>query len=202
MSEMSVSSMGSLGAGRVRRSVSTTGRETVATATNTAAGGDWRRSFVDDFCELDLVPGTSRATMRVLGWMVVCQPTVQSAQQIMSELRLSAGSVSGAVNALHDDGLLERLMRSGDRHVYYRLRPQGWEEVLEARFRNLGEVRRTAERALRASRDEADPRLRALRDIYGRVELGVAQLLRRAGAVQATRAGRAWSAFTPHRREG
>jgi DNA-binding transcriptional regulator GbsR (MarR family) len=140
---------------------------------------DWRRSFVEDFCELDLVAGMPRASLRVLGWMIVCQPAVQSAQQIMEELSLSAGSVSTAVNALHDEGLLERVTRTGDRHVYYRLRAQGWDRVLKERFRSLGEVRRAADRALQASGGEADQRLHELRDLYGRMESGLSELLAR-----------------------
>ena len=142
-------------------------------------GRNWRRSFVEDFCELDVVVGMPRASLRVLGWMIVCQPAVQSAQQIMEELSLSAGSVSAAVNALHDDGLLDRVTRTGDRHVYYRLRAQGWDRVLTQRFRSLGEVRRAADRALEASGGEADQRLRELRDLYGRIEFGLSELLAR-----------------------
>jgi DNA-binding transcriptional regulator GbsR (MarR family) len=138
---------------------------------------DWRRSFVEEFCELDLVAGMPRASLRVLGWMIVCQPPVQSAQQIMEELSLSAGSVSAAVNALQDDELLDRVTRTGDRHVYYRLRAQGWDRVLKQRFRSLGEVRRAADRALEASGGEADQRLRELRDLYRRMEFGLSELL-------------------------
>jgi DNA-binding transcriptional regulator GbsR (MarR family) len=163
--------LGSLGAGRVLR---TGGRDG---APGPGGDGEWRRSFVEDFGALDLVPGAPRAAMRVLGWMVVCRPAAQSARQIMDELALSAGSVSAAVNALHDDGLLERVTRAGDRRVYYRLSAQGWESVLQAHFRALGQVRMAAERALHGSRGEADDRLSELRDTYARVEAGLAALL-------------------------
>jgi DNA-binding transcriptional regulator GbsR (MarR family) len=172
-------SFGSLGAGRVRAAASSAARRDAAGSGADGGGDDWRQSFVDDFCERDLVPGMPRASMRVMGWMVVCTPGEQSAQQIMEELRLSAGSVSVAVNALHDNGILERVVRVGDRHVYYRLRAQAWENVLEARFRTIGELRRAADRSLRASHGEADQRLRDLRDMCGRVELGLAEILRR-----------------------
>jgi DNA-binding transcriptional regulator GbsR (MarR family) len=148
---------------------------------NDAAGSvgerDWRRSFVEDFGALDLVPGRPRASMRVLGWMVVCRPATQSAPQIMDELALSAGSVSAAVNALRADGLLERVVQTGDRRAYYRLSAHGWESVLQARFRALGAVRQAAERALHESRGEADQRLSELRDTYARIEAGMAALL-------------------------
>ena len=165
-----VRTLGSLGAGRVRRAGELDGPAPVG-------DGEWRRSFVEDFGALDLVPGTPRASMRVLGWMVVCRPAIQSAQQIMDELALSAGSVSAAVNALRDDGLLERVIRAGERRVYYRLSAQGWESVLQARLRALGAVRQAAERALQESQGEEDHRLSDLRDTYARIEDGLAALL-------------------------
>ncbi len=158
-------SLGPLGAGRAPR------------AEKAGADAEWRGTFVDEFGELDLVPDRPRAAMRVLGFMVVCRPPVQSAQQIRDALSLSAGSVSTAVNALHDDGLLERVNRPGDRHVYYRLTAQSWGRVVEARFQALIEVRRAADRAFHASRGEADHRLRQLRETYARVEAGLAELL-------------------------
>ncbi|HEY6429803.1 MAG TPA: hypothetical protein VIX84_21450 [Acidimicrobiales bacterium] len=195
------SSFGPLGAGRVRGAAPSAARRG-ASASGAGRGDDWRQSFVEDFCERDLVPGMPRASMRVLGWMFVCTPGVQSARQIMEELRLSAGSVSAAVNALHDNGILERAVRAGDRHVYYRLRPHAWENVLEARFRTIAEVRRAADRSLRASGGEADQRLRDLREMCGRVELGLAEILHRGASAAAQQAKRAWrTGLTPFGQE-
>ena len=163
--------VGSPGAGRVRPAPG------MEDAPAPGGDGEWRRSVVDDFGALDLVPGMPRASMRVLGWLVVCQPPAQSAQQIMDDLALSAGSVSAAVNALRADGVLERVMRAGDRRAYYRLSAQGWESVLQARLRALGAVRQAAERALQESQGEEDHRLSELRDTYARVEAGMAALL-------------------------
>jgi DNA-binding PadR family transcriptional regulator len=112
--------------------------------------------------------------------MVVCRPAVQSAQEIQDRIALSAGSVSTAVNALCDDGLLERVVQSGKRRIYYRLSAEGWESVVAARLRAVTEARQVADRALQASGGEADDRLRALRDTSARVEAGMAELLRRA----------------------
>jgi DNA-binding transcriptional regulator GbsR (MarR family) len=193
MSEISAPSVRSLGAGRVRLSGRAGARD---------SGSEWRRAFVEDFGELDLVPGMPRASMRVLGWMVVCRPALQSAPQIMDQLALSAGSVSTAVNALHDNGLLERVARAGDRRAYYRLSAQGWENVLEARLRTLGEVRRAADRALQAARGQADDRLWELRDTHARVEAGLAELLRRSRVAARAEGGASTRAPRPVRRGG
>lgn len=60
---------------------------------------DWRHRFVEDMGGLVLVHGAPRALMRVLGWMVVCEPAEQTATDVQDTLGLSAGSVSTAVCA-------------------------------------------------------------------------------------------------------
>jgi len=139
---------------------------------------DWRRRFVEDMGELDLVNGTPPAVLRVLAWMVVCEPHEQTAGDIQKHLELSAGSVSVAVRSLCDKGVIERATRPGDRRTYYRLSGHGWEEALARRFRALSEVRGVAERAIAASGGGADERLLEMRDTYALVEAGVNELLR------------------------
>jgi hypothetical protein len=75
-------------------------------------------------------------------------------------------------------GVVERVARPGDRRIYYRLCSQGWERVLESRFRAFTEMRRVAERALAASGGDADDRLYEMRDTYALMEEGVKDLLR------------------------
>ena len=139
---------------------------------------DWRRHFVEDFGGRVIVYGTPRATMRVLGWMLVCDPPEQTAGEIQDGLRLSAGSVSTALRMLGDVGMLERFARPGDRHSYYRVCAHAWERVLEGRFRTFTEMRTVADRALQAAGHDADHRLLDMRDTYALFETGVAALLR------------------------
>ena len=129
--------------------------------------------------DLVLVDGAPRAVMRVLGWMVVCQPWEQTAADIQAELGLSAGSVSTAVRMLGELGLLEGVTRPGDRRTYHRLREHGWERVLERRFRALGQMRDLAASAIDAAGGDPDERLLEVRDTYALMEEGLASLLRR-----------------------
>ena len=138
---------------------------------------DWRRDFAEEVSGLVLVDGTPRAAMRVLGWMVVCQPREQDAAAIQDELELSAGSVSVAVRTLCTLGMLERVEHPGDRRIYYRLRGHGWEEMLELHFQVLGEMRRLAHGAINAAPLDVDERLVEMRDTSALMEEGVASLL-------------------------
>ncbi len=140
-------------------------------------GADWRHRFVEEMGGLVLVHGTPRALMRVLAWMVVCEPPEQTAADIQRELSLSAGSVSTSLRMLGDIGMVERVARPGDRHIYYRLCGDGWELVLEARFRAFNEIRRVADRAVAAADGAAGPRLIDMRDTWAFLESGGEELL-------------------------
>jgi DNA-binding MarR family transcriptional regulator len=142
------------------------------------ATNDWRLRFVEDMGGLTLVAGLPRAVMRVLGWMIVCDPHDQTAGDIQRELNLSAGSVSAAVRELCDVGMLERLARPADRRIHYRLSDRGWAAGFETRFRILGELRRVAGRALDGADGAADDRLQGMHDLFAVMEAAVVELLR------------------------
>jgi DNA-binding MarR family transcriptional regulator len=154
---------------------------------NRSADDDWRYRFVEEMGGLILVHGTPRAVMRVLGWMVVCEPPEQTAPEVQEQLGLSAGSVSTALRGLSDTGVLERVARPGDRRIFYRLSPQGWEQALEARFRALTDLRRLAERALDSAAGGGDKRLVEMRDFYSHMETGVATLIRQSSERKGSR---------------
>jgi DNA-binding transcriptional regulator GbsR (MarR family) len=141
------------------------------------AATDWRRDFAREMGGLVLVEGTPRAVMRVLGWMVVCQPSEQTAAEIQEELGLSAGSVSAALRMLGQLGMLERVTQPGDRRTYHRLSAHGWAHVLERRFRGLGQMRELADSAIDAAAGDSDERLLEMRDTYALMEEGVMCLL-------------------------
>jgi DNA-binding transcriptional regulator GbsR (MarR family) len=148
------------------------------TASERANEADWRRRFVEDMGGLTLLAGLPRAVMRVLAWMIVCEPRDQTARDIQRDLNLSAGSVSAAVRGLCDVGMIERVAQPGDRRIHYRISSQGWESALEARFRVLTELRRVAERAVDAADGEDDERLHEMRDTFALMEEGVQRIMR------------------------
>ncbi len=124
-----------------------------------------------------LVHGAPRALMRVLGWMVVCEPADQTAVDVQNELGLSAGSVSTSLRYLGEMGLVQRVSRPGDRRIFYRLNTGGWELVLQQRFRAFNEIRQVADKAVVAAADQANDRLREIRDTWTFLEAKSAELL-------------------------
>ena len=142
-----------------------------------AQESDWRRDFVEDMGHLVLAYGAPRALMRVLGWMVVCETPDQSAADVQKELGLSAGSVSTSLRYLGEMGLVERVSRPGDRRIFYRLNADGWEHMLQLRFRAFNEIRVVADRAVAAAAGRANDRLEDMRDTWAFLEAGAAELL-------------------------
>jgi len=137
----------------------------------------WQQRFMDEMEALSVTPPTAPALMRVLAYMAVCQPREQTASQIQDELGLSAGSVSSAFRRLQRIGVIERTAQQGSRRVFYRFAEQGWERLLQARFRTLSELRRVADRAVDAAGPHPDPRLIRMRETSRAVEDGMAALL-------------------------
>jgi DNA-binding transcriptional regulator GbsR (MarR family) len=143
-------------------------------------GPDWRQLFVEELGVLAFDVGAPRATVRVLAWLVVCDPPEQSAPEIQSALQLSAGAVSAATRALIGIGMLERVAHAGDRHMYYKVRAGGWEVAMRSRLRTLVGIREVADRALIAATDDAQ-RLRDMRDMYAWFEDRLGELLAQRG---------------------
>jgi hypothetical protein len=138
----------------------------------------WPSSFVEELGALGPEVGIPRAMMRVTAWMMVCQPPEQSAQEIQAGLGLSAAAVSTATRQLISAGMLERVSRRGDRHIYYRLASGSWDAPLEAKLRALGRLRQVAESGIEAAGGRADYRLIEMRDAFAWFEDEMGQYLK------------------------
>jgi DNA-binding MarR family transcriptional regulator len=116
----------------------------------------WQNRFAEQVATASDL-GMPRSVVRVLAWLVVCDPPHQSAEDLQSALRLSAGSVSGAVTTLVRSGVVARRSFPGERRTYYEIRPDGWQRLLQSRIGLLGEMQGAAERAIKAAEATVRP---------------------------------------------
>lgn len=96
-------------------------------------GGNPKRQFVEKaetFFETQHLP---RMAGRLLAWLLICDPPIQSARAIAETLAMSKGSVSIASRQLLQMGLIEKVSKIGARGDFYRLRPQACGQILSAR---------------------------------------------------------------------
>jgi|SRR5437868_810013 len=117
--------------------------------------------------------GLPRMPGRVLGWLMVCTPAHQSAEELAEALQASRGAISMAVRMLQSGGAVERHTVAGTRRVHYRLRPGFWLREADEKAKVARAWRELTERglALMSGNDEEDRRrLREARDMYAFLE--------------------------------
>jgi DNA-binding transcriptional regulator GbsR (MarR family) len=115
--------------------------------------------------------GFPRAWGRVLGWLLVCQPDFQSAEDLATALHVSKGSISMATQALVRAGMVERQTLRGDRRTYFRIRPGAWASVIEEQTRNATKLRELAGRGLQLLNGAPDGRRRRLEELQNLMAL-------------------------------
>ena len=123
-------------------------------------------SFADEVGMFYEDLGFPRAWGRVLGWLLVCEPDSQSAEDFANVLHGSRGSVSMTTRALIRTGMVERRTIRGDRRTYYRIRPESWTALLEEQQQNTKRLRTLAERGLELLKGEAPERRRRLEEMH------------------------------------
>jgi DNA-binding transcriptional regulator GbsR (MarR family) len=124
--------------------------------------------------------GLPRMPGRVLGWLLVCDPPHQSADELAAALKVSSGSISMAVQMLVRAGAVERYAMPGSRRTYYRLRPGFWLHEAEEKAKQAAEWRKLADRGLEMLADGESEgraqRLQEMRDMYAFLEVEYARI--------------------------
>lgn len=110
--------------------------------------------------------GLPRVWGRVLGWLLLCEPAQQSAEDLATVLHASRGSISTTTRSLVRAGLVERHTIRGDRRTYYQLRPGAWMSVLEGQVQTTKRMRELADRGLDLLDGEPAERRRRLEEMH------------------------------------
>jgi DNA-binding transcriptional ArsR family regulator len=124
--------------------------------------------------------GLPRTAGRVWGWLSVCEPPEQSAQDLVQVLQVSKASISTNIRLLEGLGLVERASKPGARQGYYRLRADAFESIMRQRIGGVTQARVLAQRGIDLL-GSGDPgrakRLEATRDFYAFLEREMEVLL-------------------------
>ncbi len=138
---------------------------------------DWRLEFVERSTALlaDTV-GLPPSHIRVLAWLIVCEPPQQSVEEIRAALGLSRGAISMATSTLARMGAIERVALPRTRRLAYRIGPGIWERLMRLRLEAMSRMRSVTEEALLHA-PPREPRLEEMRDIYAWFEKSTADFL-------------------------
>jgi hypothetical protein len=89
-----------------------------------------QRQIVEEFGLLYEQMGVTRMAGRVSGYLLLCDPPIQSLTQIAEALGVSKAAVSGAARALLQFGTVELVSEPGQRGDFYRALPGQMDSML------------------------------------------------------------------------
>jgi DNA-binding transcriptional regulator GbsR (MarR family) len=130
---------------------------------------DEERNFVEEVGVVFEQTGLPRMAGRIFGWLLISEPPYQSSAELAEVLMASKGSISTNTRLLMQLGLLERFIRPGERHDYFRLGEDALQRIIQ---RGLEEeiklFRNIAQKGLEMMRGEASSRCHWLQEMYDR----------------------------------
>lgn len=104
--------------------------------------------YIEDFGLLTEQLGLPRMVGRVLGMLLVSGSREHSAEELAETLRASRGSISSATRTLVQLGIVRRSSRPGERRDYFRIRADGWDQIMRQRVAQIRAFREMAARGL------------------------------------------------------
>lgn len=113
--------------------------------------------------------GATRMMGRILGWLLIATPPLQTAENLADVLQVSRGAISTTMRQLVDRALVDRVSLPGQRADYYQIRPGAWAEVLQRGLVLTTQFRQLAERGLALKQDqppESRQRLEEMHSVY------------------------------------
>lgn len=125
------------------------------------------KQFIEDMGILYEEMGLPRMAGRIIGWLLMCEPPYQSAEELARIVEASKGSISSMTRLLIQMGIVERIGLPGKRDTYYRIKPGFWYELMKSHLDRLTALRKLVERGLDfiADKDLKIPhRLQEMRD--------------------------------------
>jgi len=149
---------------------------------NEDQGGVEMDQFIEDVGILFDEMSLPRMAGRIFGWLLICEPPHQSAEELATLVGASKGSISSMTRLLIHSGVVERMGLPGKRGTYYRIKAGSWSELMRDRMAHLTALRELGERGLvlMAGKDpKLCQRLQELRDLYAFLEQEIPALLDR-----------------------
>jgi DNA-binding transcriptional regulator GbsR (MarR family) len=138
------------------------------------------RQYAEDAALILESMGMTRASGKLLAWLLVCDPPQQSSAELSDALDLSAGSVSTGTRMLENAKLIRRVAVPGRRGKVYEMTEDAMTRaVQDDRVRIMREL---MDRGLAVVGGEEAPRARRLRrtrDFYAFFEREIPALMER-----------------------
>ncbi len=116
------------------------------------------------FSQFFAASGMPNSMVAVLVYLLLCEPSRQSATAIEQATLLSKGSVNNSLQSLIKSGLIVVTRNESERQYYYEIDPGGWQRAIDRRLASLLSATTIAKQGLQEFPDNV--RLKAMHDAY------------------------------------
>ena len=103
---------------------------------------------------------------RIAGWLMICEPELQTAAQLAEALQASKGSISTMTRYLLQVETIERIKKPGERAAYYRFARRPMTEVMARRQAMFVQVEKLTERGLELLADASEERREPIQQLH------------------------------------
>jgi DNA-binding transcriptional regulator GbsR (MarR family) len=104
--------------------------------------------FVEQMGSLYEQFGAPPMAGRIVGWLMICEPELQTAAQLAEILRASKGSISTMTRYLLQMQTIERVKKPGERAAYFCFARRPMSEVMARRQAMFAQIEKLTERGL------------------------------------------------------
>lgn len=135
--------------------------------------GSEKQHFIEEISLVFEEIGLPRMAGRIIGWLLICTPSYQSAEELAGALQASRGSISTMTRLLIEMDLVERIGLPGERRGYFRVKSNIWSRLLRDKMGQVTYLHQLAERGLQLVESESPEfqrRLLDMHDLYSFVE--------------------------------
>lgn len=109
--------------------------------------------------------GLPKMAGRILGCLISSETNDNSFGYLKEKLKASKGSISGNVNLLLNQNMIEKHMISGDRKSYYKIALNSLENIMEAKVKSVTEFKLIIKKGIKVTSNKGALNQRKLSDI-------------------------------------
>lgn len=121
--------------------------------------------------------GAPKMMGRILAWLMVCEPPVQSSQQLMDQLQTTSGTISTNTRLLMLHELIERVEVPGTRASHFRLVPDASQKMMQAALKDILGWKAAADRAVESMGSNTPPAVSELAEFSEFLLNGLSDLM-------------------------
>jgi DNA-binding transcriptional regulator GbsR (MarR family) len=106
--------------------------------------------------------GLPKMAGRILGYLISSESDNNSFEELIDALKASKGSISGNINLLLTQKMIEKHMLTGDRKSYYKIAINSLQDIMEAKAKSVSEFRYIFEKGMNINSNKLSKNYKAL----------------------------------------